>query len=173
MATENSVERIYCPKCKSTKRAQEFYSSNNLEKYPQGKVNICKDCMTLHVDNFDPETFLWILEEVDVPYVPRIWFETVKKHGKGDPSSLKSTSIMGRYIAKMKLKQWREYRWADNEHIAKAEAALVEDTMKRQGYSAAEIAETLADTSRGVDLESLRPPEPVVTQPPQDDYFGE
>lgn len=167
------LDRVYCKKCDRTKRPQEFYTSNNTQKYPQGKVDMCKDCMTMHLDNFDPNTFLWILEELDIPYVPKVWFDLVKKWGKDDPSKLKSTSIMGRYISAMKLKQWRDYRWKDNEHIQKTEEARTEDAMKRQGYSAAEIAETLSNSASGVDLESLRPPGPIVEAPPQEDYFAD
>ena len=43
-----STDAIYCVKCGRTKRPQEFYTTNNLEKYPTGKVDQCKDCMTLH-----------------------------------------------------------------------------------------------------------------------------
>jgi len=34
---------------------------------------MCKDCLTMHVDNFNPETFTWILEKADFPYVPAEW----------------------------------------------------------------------------------------------------
>jgi hypothetical protein len=27
----------------------------------------------MHVDNFKPDTYLWILQECDVPYVPEEW----------------------------------------------------------------------------------------------------
>jgi hypothetical protein len=51
-----------------------FYTSNNREKYPNdGKFPICKKCMTMHVDNFDSKTYLWILKEADVPYDPEEW----------------------------------------------------------------------------------------------------
>jgi hypothetical protein len=72
MATEN--EMYYCEKCHKTMRASEFYSSNNLEKYPNdGKFTMCKKCLTMHVDNWNPDTYLWILQEADVPYVPKEW----------------------------------------------------------------------------------------------------
>ena len=45
----------------------------NLEKYPNGKLNICKQCITQKVDNWDPETFLWILEKFDLPYIESEW----------------------------------------------------------------------------------------------------
>jgi hypothetical protein len=41
--------------------SDQFYGSNNLEKYPAGKLDICKKCATLHVDNWDPETYMWII----------------------------------------------------------------------------------------------------------------
>ena len=42
----------YCEKCHKTLQGDSFYTSHNLEKYPNdGKLNICKDCITMHVDN--------------------------------------------------------------------------------------------------------------------------
>ena len=38
---------FYCEKCKKTMRADQFYGSNNTEKYPEGKLKICKQCMTI------------------------------------------------------------------------------------------------------------------------------
>ena len=67
MATE---QMYYCEKCNRTMGADQFYSSNNLEKYPNdGKFPQCKKCMTMHVDNWNPDTYLWILQEADVPYI--------------------------------------------------------------------------------------------------------
>ena len=41
-----SPKICYCEKCKRTMSAGEFYSSNNLEKYPnEGKFPKCKKCM--------------------------------------------------------------------------------------------------------------------------------
>jgi len=41
--------------------ASEFYQSNNLDKYPTKYLNQCKKCITMHVDNWNPDTYLWIL----------------------------------------------------------------------------------------------------------------
>lgn len=51
----------YCEKCHRTLDEKEFYGSYNLEKYPNGHFKECKKCLTMHVDNWDPETYLWIL----------------------------------------------------------------------------------------------------------------
>jgi hypothetical protein len=42
----------YCDKCHRTMSADNFYRSNNLEKYPEdGIMNVCKNCLTMHIDN--------------------------------------------------------------------------------------------------------------------------
>ena len=96
-------EKFYCEKCNSTKAADQFYLSNNLDKYPEGKVNLCKKCMTLHVDNWNPDTYLWILQEIDVPYIPEEWNKLLASYGK-DKSKVTGMTILGRYLSKMKLK---------------------------------------------------------------------
>ena len=74
------AESYYCEKCKRTMKGTEFYSSNNLEKYPNdGKLNQSKKCLTMHVDNWNPDTYLWILQEIDVPYVPDEWNKLLLK----------------------------------------------------------------------------------------------
>ena len=102
----------------------------------------CKKCMTMHVDNFDPNTYLWILKEADVPYIPEEWDKILQTYAK-DPSKMTGMSIVGKYFSKMKLKQWREYRWKDTEFLQEVANKKVEETMKRQGYGAAEIAQAL------------------------------
>ena len=111
------AEGFYCEKCNRTKSAEEFYSSNNLEKYPNdGKLHQCKKCLTMHVDNWDPETYLWILQEIDVPYIPDEWNKLMATYAK-DNKKLSGMTILGRYLSKMKLKQFRDFRWKDNDFL--------------------------------------------------------
>ena len=138
------MAQYYCEKCGRTMDETQFYSSYNLEKYPNdGKMNLCKKCLTMHVDNWDPSTYLPILQEADVPYIKEEWDKLLEKHGK-DPTKITGTTILGRYLSKMKLKQWNEYRWADTERI---EAELKEKkicAMRAAGYTGEEIEEQLA-----------------------------
>jgi Zn-finger protein len=53
-----------CEKCGKTKNDNQFYTYRNGDK-----VEMCKDCLTMHVNNFEPDTFLWILQKLDVPYI--------------------------------------------------------------------------------------------------------
>lgn len=137
------MDQYYCEKCNRTLNADQFYSSNNLEKYPNnGKFPQCKKCMTMHVDNFNPDTFLWILQEADVPYIPDEW-NKLMMHYASDPAKVTGTTILGRYLSKMKLKQWRDFRWKDNEFIQEMLAAKLKQTMQKEGYEAAQIAQAI------------------------------
>lgn len=130
----------YCEKCNRTMSDDQFYSSNNLEKYPNdGKLNQCKKCITMHVDNWNPDTYLWILQECDVPYIPDEWTSLMASYAR-DRSKVTGMTILGRYLSKMKLKQYRDYRWKDTEFLQELANAKMEQAMKKQGYDAAQIA---------------------------------
>jgi hypothetical protein len=56
--------------------------------------------MTMHVNNWEPNTYLWILQEADVPYVPDEWNKLMATYGK-DSSKMTGMTIVGRYLGKM------------------------------------------------------------------------
>ena len=171
------AESFYCEKCNRTMNADQFYGSNNTDKYPEGKLHKCKKCTTMHVDNFNPDSYLWILQECDVPYVPEEWNKLLASYGK-DRSKLTGTTIVGRYLSKMKLKQFRDYRWKDTEFLQEVANKKIEETMKRQGYEAAEIAQALATASVPIPQGEIEIPvykdtndNPFLSS--GDDYFAE
>ena len=122
--------------------AENFYTSKNLEKFPpDGRVGRCKKCLTMHVNNWEPSTFLNILEMIDVPYIESEWNALLDKYGK-DPKKTSSTAIIGRYLAKMKLKQFANFTFADTERIREEEdkkKALIraQEIAQRNQYAAA------------------------------------
>lgn len=168
------AETYYCEKCNRTMNGTEFYSSNNLEKYPNdGKFPVCKKCMTMHVDNWNPDTYLWILQEADVPYVPDEWNKLMEKYGR-DPQSMTGMTILGRYLSKMKLKQFKDYRWKDTEFLQQMANNKLEQTMKRQGYDAQQIATAIEKSSIAIPEGELKGP--VYAPPPNaptEDYFAQ
>ena len=95
-------ENFYCEKCNRTMKEDQFYMSHNLTKYPFGKLNQCKKCLTRHVDNFNPDTFMWILEKMDVPYIPEEWNSLRDKAFAKDPYKMNGMSVFGKYLSKMK-----------------------------------------------------------------------
>lgn len=151
------IKQLYCKKCGRTLRETEFYGSNNLEKYPTGKLDQCKKCLTMHVNNWEPETFLWILQEIDIPWIPDEWHKLMATYAK-DRKKVNGLTIIGRYISKMKLKQFREYRWKDNEFIQQLKLNEIETTMKVQGYGVQDIAIALQRASQDMPKEILEEP---------------
>ena len=160
-------KKRYCPKCRTTKNEDNFYKSNNLSKYPDGYLDQCKDCITMHVNNWDSSTFLWILQECDVPYVPDQWNQLLSRYGK-DSTSIKGTTIIGRYLSAMKLNQFKKYRWADTKFLQDKANHEKEEAMLRQGFSAAEIAESIEKGSFPIPEEPLVEPNPPTET---EDYF--
>ena len=173
------AESYYCEKCNRTMSADNFYKSNNLEKYPTGKFNICKKCMTMHVDNWNPDTYMWIIQEADVPYVADEWNKLMLKYAQ-DRSKVTGATIIGRYLGKMALKQYRDFRWKDTAFLQEEANRKIEETMKRQGYDAQDIANAINKATFEMPERPYEEPvfdnvpnNPVAGAYPQDDYFAQ
>lgn len=157
-------KQYYCEKCHKTMDGTQFYTSRNLEKYPNdGKLNQCKKCITMHVNNWDPKTYLWILQECDVPYIPEQWDALMAKFAK-DPTKTSGMTILGRYLSKMKLAQWNEYRWKDSQFLQDLRAKQIKETMENQGCDIQEITTALQQSTFEMPSGELtEPPPPPVS----------
>ena len=148
----------FCEKCNKTMDEGQFYT------YKDGqKTELCKKCLTLHIDNFDESTYAWLLQKMDVPFVPEEWNilrDKAMAKANDDPRKLNGMSVFGKYLSKMKLKQWKEYGWADTQMLqaqnaekrAASASELAElDAMYQEQYDNGEISEaqykTLVSTS--------------------------
>ena len=106
------MAQLFCPKCRKTMADTNFYQYKNGEK-----CELCKACLTMHINNFEPDTFLWVLEKFDVPYVEEEWNVLRDRAYQKDPYKMNGMSVVGKYLAKMRLKKWKEFGWADTERI--------------------------------------------------------
>ena len=111
-----------CQKCGKVLDEGQFYTYKN-----GTKTELCKKCLTMHIDNFDESTYLWLLEKMDVPYVPAEWNSLRDKAYAKDAEKMNGMSVFGKYLSKMKLKQWKEYSWADSEKLQAEAAAKAEN----------------------------------------------
>ena len=151
-----------CLKCgKVMDEDAKFY-----QRKDGSKTDLCKACLTMHIDNFNPETFLWILEDMDVPYIPEEWnvlrdraFEDARKKKK----ELTGMSVFGKYLSKMKLKQWSKYGWADSEQLqaqneikkkAAAEAREQHEAILKAQFENGEITEAQYRTMTSTDKQN-------------------
>lgn len=112
-------EKLRCTKCGKTMGITQFFT------YKDGThPDLCKKCMTLHVDNFDPSTFLWLLQKFDVPYVEREWnVLRDRAYATAGPLKMNGKSVIGRYLAKMRIKPWTDKTWADTQALNAAARA--------------------------------------------------
>lgn len=161
-----------CERCGKSMDEANFYT------YKDGrKTELCKKCLTAHIDNFDPNTYLWLLEKMDVPYIPEEWNVLRDRAYAKDPYKMNGMSVFGKYLSKMKLKQWKKYGWEDteklraqNEEKSKSELAAqkqYEEEMK-QKLESGEISEaqykTLVSTeTQNAEMQAI-PPQNVILQ---------
>ena len=118
----NDQGQCFCEKEQKWAREINFYT------YKDGsKAKMCKQCLTMHIDNFNPETFLWLLKEFNVPYIPEEWNVLRDKAFAKDPKKMNGMSVFGKYLSKMKLKQWMRYSWEDTETLAAQRAQVRRD----------------------------------------------
>ena len=110
MAT--STVKQTCVKCGKTMSESFFFSKKNGER-----STMCRDCLTMYIDNRKPSTFLWILEDFDFPYVEDVWVSLANKVYKQDPANFGPRSVIGRYFRTMKMVSWRDYSWADSDRL--------------------------------------------------------
>ncbi len=106
------AEQRYCPKCRRTMADTNFYTYKNKEK-----AELCKACMTMHINNWEPDTFLWLLEKFDVPWIESEWNVLRDRAYQKDPHKMNGMSVFGKYLSKMKLKQWMNFGWADTDRL--------------------------------------------------------
>ena len=173
------ADSYYCEKCHKTMGPEQFYGSNNTEKYPDGKLKQCKKCITMHVDNFNPDTYLWILQECDVPYIATEWNKILASYAS-KRDKVTGMTIIGRYLSKMKLKQHKEYRWKDSDYLQEIEQKKIKETMERQGYDVQQINDVITKgTFEMPEGELMPPPATLIGNPssmfadaPPEDYFA-
>lgn len=137
-----AMEKRTCERCKKTINIDNFYISNRIDRYPDnGLVTKCKSCYTAHINNWEPSTYQSLLEDIDVPYIPSEWNALLDRYGE-DPKKTSTVAIFGRYLAKMKLRQYSDYSYADTDKIAleeekKKQMAVARDEAYRLRYAAA------------------------------------
>jgi len=65
----------------------------------------------MHIDNWDPDTYTWIIKEADNCYIPQLWEDIRGKAYQKSPTKMNGMTVMGKYFAQMKLKQYSKYSW--------------------------------------------------------------
>lgn len=104
-----SSEKKACQKC-----GRVYSIGTQFYKRKDGtRVDLCKNCLTLWMDPFKPDTFDYILKDLDVPYIPSEWNTTRDTSYARNPN-LKPYTILGKYLSKMKMRQFLNYGYKDS-----------------------------------------------------------
>lgn len=100
---------IFCDKC------QRLEPETNFWKKRSGNYHtICKSYYRDIVDPYDTSTFLPLLKELDIPYIPDEWNHVIQWSKKE-----KSKNTIGRYIAKMNLTAFKSMTFQDTDRFIK------------------------------------------------------
>lgn len=161
--------KYYCVKCGKNMEGKMFYTHRD-----GTKTEMCKACLTMHIDNYDENTFLWILKDMDVPYIEEEWIKIRNRAVTKNPN-LTGMSVIGKYLSSMKLSQHKNDRWADTEKIREkrekekalvAERAEVRKKELAEQYENGEISEAEYKTLTSIEIPEVTAiPAPVPVEP--------
>lgn len=132
-----ALERMICIKCGREKSEKEFFKMNTGER-----CDMCKVCLTMHIDNRKPESFMWILEKFNVPYIEKKWIELSNRIYMKDPAKFGPGSVIGQYLRMMNMSQYKDYTYADSDKLnfedqkLEQEAAARRETQSDENYEA-------------------------------------
>lgn len=146
-SSSSAKTKKYCGHCGRTLKTSEFYTSNNKERYPDGFLKECKKCATMHLNIYDSYTITPLLQEIDVPWLPEEWnncLDQVMAANANDPSLISAQSVLGRYVAHMRLVQYRYYRYKDTESLQQKLDDETRKALLSEHYSEEEIEEKLS-----------------------------
>lgn len=110
---ENGVEKIHCIRCNRSLNRNQFYLDKDRQPFSK-----CKKCLTSSVDLDSASTIYAILQEVDIPYIPSEFNTLKERYGEGKNAN---QTVVGRYIGKMKLEQYKKLRFSDTDRIVEEE----------------------------------------------------
>lgn len=117
-----------CPKCGRTLEEIKFFSYRNdrKKKYP-----ICKDCIKMNIDDYNPDTFVKYIKELNDPWSSTLWNKMLakeeirRKEQKGFYKYLTNTpSIIGKYLAYVRLKGFQAFTWEKSDQFERGQARL-------------------------------------------------
>jgi len=176
-----AVPKKICSKCGRNLFESEFFKMKTGDR-----IDLCKDCLTQYIDNRDPETFLWILEKFDVPYLKNVWTQKTNEIYLKNPGKFGPKSVIGTYIRMMNMKQYSHLHYKDSDHLkTEEEKKPTEEQQKeeeelKEKLEKGEISEaeynTLSKTGKKVneiEIEFVDMDEPRDEEPEQQQSLGQ
>lgn len=109
-----------------------FMDRNNV------RMTTCKTCLMQDIDNWDPDTFKPLIEKLDFPYIKDEWDNLLRKY-VNDPEKVLSSTIVGKYLGKMRMAQFKGKTWADTPKYEGKISPAKRNQLIADGYTQLEI----------------------------------
>jgi len=132
--------KIFCIRCQRRLNRNQFYLDK--DRNPMEK---CKKCLTATVNLDSPSSIYRILEEVNIPYIPSEFNSLKERYGDGKNAQ---QTVVGRYIGKMKLEQYKDLTWSDTDRIVEEERLQAEKAKEMKNQQVKHLVE-----NEGMDVE--------------------
>lgn len=120
---------ITCSKCGETKWHTEFWLRHGEPDDGTGvRYDKCKDCCCEEIKE-DSDALIKLFEELDAPFFKRDWKLI------NEIFTLTTRQKISRYLSKMRLKSYRNFRFSDSEEINKIHEEQEREAMRRRGFN--------------------------------------
>ena len=101
-----------CKICGKQMDSKNFFTSKNTKLHPDGYLDVCKNCALMYYDYANPASFMRVLQEIDLPWLPHKYLEILYSDFK--ISQPNNKAMVGKYISKLKLSQNNKYTYKDS-----------------------------------------------------------
>lgn len=108
MAVKDKARRV-CQSCNRSKSLDSFYKTNSPILFPDGKLNVCTECVKREINFDDSSQVINFLRQIDRPFYLEQW-EKAKAKGTANPLSA-YLSVVG------VLKQYSDKKFDDSDGI--------------------------------------------------------
>ncbi|MDD4516795.1 hypothetical protein [Massilibacteroides sp.] len=148
---QKSDGKFFCPTCRKTMEESKFFKTGRTEKFKFGILPTCKTCLIMGVIDNDPNTFIGLLKEIDIPYIPTEWRTLLVKKPPQAPS------IFGKYVSKMCLNQFKKYKWADTVRLVEDDQQALLQALRQESETETEAEDKVSEIMNMEDIEVPMP----------------
>lgn len=108
-SSNSASERKTCVDCGRNKLSDNFYKTNSTLFFPDGRLNMCSDCVKKNVIFSDVNMVNEFLRQMDMPFVSEVWEESLKRT---------DTHPIGFYLKMMHNPKYKTLRYKDSNDVA-------------------------------------------------------
>lgn len=129
------VKKKKCATCEKDKVLTAYYSSSS-KMFLDGKVPICKGCISEQINENDVSTIKRILRQIDKPYIKMVWDSALQ--AKGDSFGVYMKMVNS-------LPQYKELTYDDSIETSPKENIFEKESSKIHSNSNFEVTEKIID----------------------------